>query len=113
MPYALGADMLPPQTEGLKENLSPADEAKLNDDMLDVYDCLLPSAESDDRRRQLVRKLEKLFNQQWPGKEIKAHVFGSSGNRLCSSDSDGMLLSLSLFAVVSRAMLTGIKWIFV
>lgn len=89
IPYSLGADILPEEKEGLKEQLNPAEEKKLSADILDLYDRLLPSAESDDRRRQLVRKLEKLFNDQWPGHNIKANIFGSSGNKLCSSDSDG------------------------
>ncbi|KAF9894077.1 hypothetical protein FE257_009050 [Aspergillus nanangensis] len=88
MPYTLGADVLPEENEGLKEQLEPDEEKRLTADMLEVYDRLLPSAESDDRRRQLVRKLEKLFNDHWPGHDIKVNVFGSSGNKLCSSDSD-------------------------
>ena len=108
MPYSLGTDMLPPEREGLKEHLTPQEEARLNDDMLELYDNLLPSAESDDRRRQLVLKLEKLFNDQWPGKEIKVHVFGSSGNRLCTSDSDGIYIYIFFFLLDSaaREMLT-------
>lgn len=89
MPYTLGGDVLPEEKGPLKEQLGPEEE-KLTADMTEIYDRLLPSAESDDRRQQLVRKLEKLFNDQWPGREIKVHVFGSSGNKLCSSDSDGM-----------------------
>lgn len=91
IPYNLGTDILPEEKEGLKEKLEPEEEQKLTTDIMDLYDRLLPSAESDDRKRQLVRKLEKLFNDQWPGHEIKANVFGSSGNKLCSSDSDGTL----------------------
>ena len=89
IPYSLGADLLPEEKEGLKEHLEPDEERRLTADIMDLYDRLLPSAESDDRRRQLVAKVEKLFNDQWPGHEIKANVFGSSGNKLCSSDSDG------------------------
>lgn len=89
MPYSLGGDLLPEEKVGLKERLEPEEEEKLNREMGELYDRLLPSAESDDRRRQLVQKLEKLFNKQWPGNDIKVHVFGSSGNKLCSSDSDG------------------------
>ncbi|KAJ5177131.1 uncharacterized protein N7482_003008 [Penicillium canariense] len=88
IPYSLGADILPEEKDELKEKLDPEEERKLTADIMELYDRLLPSAESDDRRRQLVRKLEKLFNEQWPGHEIKANVFGSSGNKLCSSDSD-------------------------
>lgn len=89
MPYTIGADILPEEKEELKQSLEQEEEKRLTADIMDLYDRLLPSAESDDRRRQLVAKLEKLFNEQWPGYEIKAHVFGSSGNKLCSSDSDG------------------------
>ncbi|PYH93198.1 zinc finger protein [Aspergillus ellipticus CBS 707.79] len=88
IPYSIGADLLPEEKEGIKERLEPEEDKRLSTDMWEVYDRLLPSAESDDRRRQLVRKLEKLFNDQWPGCNIKVHVFGSSGNKLCSSDSD-------------------------
>ncbi|KAI9929883.1 hypothetical protein MW887_011691 [Aspergillus wentii] len=88
IPYSLGTDLLPEEKEGLKEQLEPEEEKRLTADMMEVYDRLLPSAESDDRRRQLICKLEKLFNDQWPGHNIKVHVFGSSGNKLCSSDSD-------------------------
>ncbi|KAJ5165105.1 PAP/25A-associated [Penicillium coprophilum] len=88
IPYSLGADILPEEKGPLKEQLSPGEEKKLSTEIMDLYDRLLPSAESDDRRRQLVRKLEKLFNDQWPGHNIKANIFGSSGNKLCSSDSD-------------------------
>ncbi|KAJ5664973.1 uncharacterized protein N7477_007421 [Penicillium maclennaniae] len=88
IPYSMGSDILPEEKEALKEKLTPEEEKKLTNDIEELYERLLPSAESDDRRRQLVAKLEKLFNEQWPGHEIKAKVFGSSGNKLCSSDSD-------------------------
>lgn len=89
MPYSIGGDLLPEEKIGLKEGLSQIEEEKLSAEMQGLYEQLLPSAESDDRRRQLVQKLEKLFNEQWPGNNINVHVFGSSGNKLCSSDSDG------------------------
>ncbi|EED12907.1 PAP/25A associated domain family [Talaromyces stipitatus ATCC 10500] len=88
MPYSIGGDLLPEEKIGLKESLDQEEEKKLSAEMQVLYEQLLPSAESDDRRRQLVQKLEKLFNEQWPGNNIDVHVFGSSGNKLCSSDSD-------------------------
>lgn len=90
VPYSIGGDLLPEDKVGLKEHLSREEEERLSADMQELYTQLLPSAESDDRRRQLVQKLETLFNEQWPGNNIKVHVFGSSGNKLCSSDSDGI-----------------------
>lgn len=105
MPYTIGTDLLPEEKEGLKEKLEPEEEQRITNDVMEVYDRLLPSAESDDRRRQLVRKLEKLFNDQWPGNNIKVNVFGSSGNKLCSSDSDGtfFVLGRQYFTVKEEA----------
>lgn len=97
MPYTIGTDLLEEEKDGLKERLDPDEEHKMTTDIMDVYDRLLPSAESDDRRRQLVAKLEKLFNDQWPGHNIKVNVFGSSGNKLCSSDSDGITFTTFFF----------------
>ncbi|KAK5154666.1 hypothetical protein LTR04_005938 [Oleoguttula sp. CCFEE 6159] len=80
--------MLEPAEAPLKVALDPAEEDRLSGDMRELYDRLLPSAESEKRRAQLVEKLESLFNNEWPGYSIKVHVFGSSGNLLCSNDSD-------------------------
>ncbi|OJD26092.1 hypothetical protein ACJ73_02530 [Blastomyces percursus] len=88
IPYSLGSELLPRESGPLKEQLDPADEKKLTSDMRELYDRLLPSEESEQRRSKFVNKLEKLLNKQWPGNNIRVHVFGSSGNKLCSSDSD-------------------------
>lgn len=74
-----------------KKFLNPAEEGKLSGDMRELYDRILPNRESEENRAEFVRKLERILNQQWPGNEIKVHVFGSSGNMLCTNDSDGML----------------------
>lgn len=89
MPYSLGGELLPEEKEPLKKQLEPDEDKKLEGDMREVYDRLLPSAESEERRSTFVQKLESLLNTQWPGNDIRVHVFGSSGNKLCSSDSDG------------------------
>ncbi|EGD89475.2 uncharacterized protein TERG_05716 [Trichophyton rubrum CBS 118892] len=88
MPYSLGSDMLPDEPGPLKEKLEPEKEVKLSRDIKELYQKLLPSPESEERRVKFVRKLEKLLDTQWPGNEIKVNVFGSSGNKLCTSDSD-------------------------
>ncbi|KAK2766154.1 hypothetical protein FQN54_007670 [Arachnomyces sp. PD_36] len=88
MPYSLGGELLPEEKEPLKKCLDPEEDKKLEGDMREVYNRLLPSAESEERRTKLVQKLETLLNTQWPGNDIRVHVFGSSGNKLCSSDSD-------------------------
>lgn len=73
----------------VKSKLSEEDERILSTDMRELYDRLLPTSESEKRRETLVLKLEKLFNDAWPGKNTRVHVFGSSGNLLCGDDSDG------------------------
>ena len=72
-----------------KKYLNPVEENRLSGDMRELYDRILPSSESENRRATFVRKLENILNAQWPGSSIKVHVFGSSGNMLCTSDSDG------------------------
>lgn len=89
IPYSLGGDRLERVTSGLKKQLDPNEEEKLSGDMRELYDRILPSAESENRRARFVEKLERILNGQWPGNSIKVHVFGSSGNLLCTTDSDG------------------------
>jgi DNA polymerase sigma len=88
VPYSLGPDRLEPEKLPLKNHLTAEEDAKLSGDMRELYDRLLPSPESETRRTKLVQKLEKLLNERWPGHCIKVNVFGSTGNRLGSSDSD-------------------------
>lgn len=89
IPYAEGGDQeLGPPKKEPKKTLEPHEEEKLSGDMRELYDRLLPSEESEERRRKLVKKLEKIMNDEWPGNDIKVNVFGSSGNLLSSTDSD-------------------------
>ncbi|KAI1911943.1 hypothetical protein LOZ65_006091 [Ophidiomyces ophidiicola] len=88
MPYSLGADLLPEELSPQQEVLGSEEERKLTSDMNELYNTLLPSQESEERRKKFVQKLESLLNTKWPGNDIQVHVFGSSGNKLCSSDSD-------------------------
>lgn len=90
MPYNLGGDLLEKLKDSdVKSKLSEDEERKLSTDMRELYDRLLPTAETDERRRKLVLKLEDMFNKEWPGHDIQVHVFGSSGNLLCTDESDG------------------------
>lgn len=90
MPYNIGSGVLDKVEPGkVKHKLSEEHERKLTTDMRELYDRLLPTAKVEDNRRKLVAKLEKIFNEEWPGNDIRVHLFGSSGNLLCSDDSDG------------------------
>ncbi|KAK6336254.1 hypothetical protein TWF696_001815 [Orbilia brochopaga] len=87
IPYSIGSDPLPDEKPP-KDSLSKEDDEKLTADMEKLYADLLPSDESNERRRKFLAKLEKLLNDEWPGHEIKVHPFGSTENKLCSTDSD-------------------------
>ena len=90
IPYLDGGnEPLPPPTEEPKAALEAEQDVKLSGDMRELYDRLLPTDESEERRRKLVQKLEDILNGEWPGNEIRVNVFGSSGNLLSSNDSDG------------------------
>ncbi|KUJ09281.1 uncharacterized protein LY89DRAFT_282298 [Mollisia scopiformis] len=89
MPYSLGAEKLERKNlKEIKSKLSEDEERILSTDMRELYDRLLPSPEKDEKRDALIRKLENLFNTEWPGHNIKVHMFGSSGNMLCTDQSD-------------------------
>ncbi|KAI4168462.1 MAG: hypothetical protein LQ348_007485 [Seirophora lacunosa] len=88
IPYSVGGEQLERPSSMPKKYLNPAEEGKLSGDMRELYDRILPTRDSDERRAKLVQKLESILNAKWPGNEIKVHVFGSSGNMLCTNDSD-------------------------
>lgn len=92
IPYAVGGDILEHGPETPKKMLSADEENRLTADIKLLYSTILPSAESDTRRARLIQKLERILNDQWPGNDIQVHVFGSTGNLLCTSDSDGQSL---------------------
>jgi predicted nucleotidyltransferase len=88
VPYSLGPDKLAAEDGVLKTQLDPQEDDKLSGDMRELYDRLLPSPESERRRRTFILKLEKLLKDRWPDQEIAVNVFGSTGNDLGTSDSD-------------------------
>ncbi|KAK1826906.1 Poly(A) RNA polymerase cid13 [Podospora conica] len=89
IPYSIGSDRLEKlDDDAIKKSLSDEDEAKLEADMQRLYSQLLPTEEIETKRKKLVQKLETLLNKEWQRKDIRVHLFGSSGNLLCSDDSD-------------------------
>ncbi|KAG5981035.1 hypothetical protein E4U55_003369 [Claviceps digitariae] len=89
IPYSVGNDRLEKlDLRTVKNKLSDDEERKLTTDMREIYDRLLPTTDVEEKRKKLVHKLEKIFNDEWPGHDIRVNLFGSSGNLLCSDDSD-------------------------
>lgn len=87
--YNIGADALPreePPSFASRERPS-----ELVEQAERLYQRLLPSPESDKRRKQLVTKIQHILREEIPNGRVEAFVFGSSGNLLCMNDSDGTL----------------------
>lgn len=90
MAYKIGTDKLEKiKPSNIKTKLSAEEEIKLTGDMNELYARLLPTEASESKRQRFVQKLEKLLNTEWPGHDIRVHMFGSSGNMLCTDESDG------------------------
>lgn len=90
MPYSIGSDRLErTELSKIKSKLAEDDERRLTTDMRELYDRLKPTSAVEEKRGKLVNKLQDLLNNTWPGHDIQVHLFGSSGNLLCSDDSDG------------------------
>lgn len=90
IPYSVGSDRLEKlDLRTVKDKLSENEERKIATDMREIYDRLLPTPKVEENRKKMVQKLETIFNDEWPGHDIQVHLFGSSGNLLCSDDSDG------------------------
>jgi hypothetical protein len=83
------ADILDKAKETPKETLDHHEDNKLSGDMRELYDRLQPTAENTQRRDQFVKKLQAILESEFPGNDFKVHVFGSSGNMLYTSESDG------------------------
>jgi hypothetical protein len=96
VPYSIGNEKLEQvDMSTIKSRLTEDEDRQLTTDMRELYNRLLPTAEVEAKRKKLCLKLEQIFNDEWPGHDICVHPFGSSGNLLCSDDSDGMLIPYS------------------
>ncbi|CAG8464186.1 20845_t:CDS:2 [Racocetra persica] len=63
-------------------------EKSLSEAIYSLYEELLPTNESHERRKQFIDKIERILNEEWPDHEIKVNLFGSSVNSLGTSTSD-------------------------
>jgi len=90
MPYTIGTEPLEEEGDALKAILLPAQEQKLDRDTRALYERLLPSSDSAAKRAQVVNKLQTILCTAFPELSVQVAVFGSSGNLLFTSRSDGM-----------------------
>ncbi|RMZ78967.1 hypothetical protein DV737_g3661, partial [Chaetothyriales sp. CBS 132003] len=88
MPYSMGTEKLGPDPAQLQKQLSPELEQRLSDHITCLYEKLLPTPESEERRAKFVQKLDKILHDRWPAASLKVNVFGSTGNNLGTLDSD-------------------------
>lgn len=92
IPYTIGTDRLE-EEENVKQSLESEEEKQLSNNLYALYDRLLPTQDSQQKRQLVVEKIQRILSEAWPAKSIQVAVFGSSGNMLYTSRSDGMLLS--------------------
>ncbi|KAG0358075.1 hypothetical protein BC939DRAFT_1683 [Gamsiella multidivaricata] len=68
--------------------LPPEREASLTMEMYRLFENLLPTEESHQRRTMLISKIEGIIHTEWPGQDIKVLPFGSTVNDLGTNTSD-------------------------
>lgn len=90
MPYE-ESELLSPAEKEPKKALDPHEDDKLSGDMRELYDRLQPSVNNTRKRDQFVQKVKHILDLEFPGNLFTVHVFGSSGNMLYTTDSDGMI----------------------
>lgn len=88
VPYSLGPEKLSAESEEVKKTLGSVEEKRLTSHMQQLYSRLVPTQESEEKRNRFISKLESLLQSRWPGQQIKVSVFGSTGNRLGTNESD-------------------------
>jgi hypothetical protein len=98
MQYDIGDAPLDPPVVEPKQTLTTEEDKKLTKQIQSLYEKLLPTSDSEDRRKRFIKKLERILQKEWPGVEFTVDVFGSSGNMLCTTDSDGKTPNLSSFS---------------
>ncbi|KAG0297769.1 hypothetical protein BGZ96_004960 [Linnemannia gamsii] len=63
-------------------------QVKLSMEMVDLFESLLPTEQSHERRTKFIKKVETILSVEWPGEDIQAYPFGSTVNDLGTSTSD-------------------------
>ena len=90
MPYTIGTDRLE-RDVNVKVVLDVEEEKRLSESMSMLFKQLLPTPETQANRGRVVSKLQTILTNAWPEKSIQVAIFGSSGNLLCTTESDGRL----------------------
>ncbi|KAF9927933.1 hypothetical protein FBU30_002771 [Linnemannia zychae] len=63
-------------------------QVKLSMEMVDLFESLLPTEQSHERRTKFIKKIENIVCVEWPGQDIQVFPFGSTVNDLGTSSSD-------------------------
>ncbi|KAF9132925.1 hypothetical protein BGW39_011013 [Mortierella sp. 14UC] len=68
--------------------LTPELEGRLTMEMYSLFETILPTEESHQRRTRLISKIEEIVETEWPGQDIRVLPFGSTINDLGTNTSD-------------------------
>lgn len=91
MPYTIGTDLLPRETNPPIASLDKKEDRNLCSSMERLYDQLLPTGRSETSRKRVADKIGRILQEEWPNKHAEVSIFGSSGNLLFTNESDGAL----------------------
>ncbi|KAF9581036.1 hypothetical protein BGW38_002097, partial [Lunasporangiospora selenospora] len=84
--------------------LPPEQDMRLTMEMTELFESVLPTEQSHDRRIRLIQKIEQILEKEWPGRDIQAKPFGSTVNELGTRTSD---VDICIFTTWSG--LTGVQ----
>ncbi|CAB57438.1 cytoplasmic poly(A) polymerase Cid13 [Schizosaccharomyces pombe] len=88
IPYSLGADPLPPVHPLSLKNLVDIDTDLISSQLYELYDSIILNDSGLERRYAFVQKLEQILKKEFPYKNIKTSLFGSTQSLLASNASD-------------------------
>ncbi|OZJ04361.1 hypothetical protein BZG36_03205 [Bifiguratus adelaidae] len=68
--------------------LSKPQEKRITQEIMSLYQSLLPTPLNITRRRKFVEKIQRILHEEYPGRQVDVHLFGSSANGLGTGGSD-------------------------
>lgn len=79
---------LPPRQKAPKVALEREKRAKIAKDMLLSFETLRPSDQEMQAKLDVIKRLQRIVGNLWPGYQAKLNLFGSSANGFCLKNSD-------------------------
>lgn len=79
---------LPPRQKAPRVALEREKRAKIAKDMLLSFETMRPSDQEMQAKLDVIKRLQRIVGNLWPGYQAKLNLFGSSANGFCLKNSD-------------------------